>query len=89
MVKVQCYIYKCCSKTFKTNFVSLVDRNSNFTKELKSDSGHLISDYMGSLKNVCKSFKKFFGMKIETLILKISKVFERAEIRNTYIISTP
>lgn len=27
---------------------------------MKSESEHLISDYLGSLKNVCKSFKKFF-----------------------------
>ena len=62
MVKVQCYICKCCSKSFQTDFVSLIDRNSNFTNELKSESDHLISDYMGSLKNVCKYFKKFFGI---------------------------
>ena len=27
-------------------------------------SEHLISDYLGSLKNVCKSFKKFFGITV-------------------------
>lgn len=60
-VKVQRYICKRCSKTFQTDLTSLVDKNSNFTNELKSESEHLISDYLGSLKNVCKSFKKFFG----------------------------
>ena len=57
-VKVQRYICKRCSKTFQTDLTSLVDKNSNFTNELKSESEHLISDYLGSLKNVCKSFKK-------------------------------
>jgi transposase-like protein len=31
---------------------------------LKSESEHSISDYLGSLKNVCKSFKKFFGISV-------------------------
>lgn len=31
---------------------------------MKSESEHLISDYLGSLKNVCKSFKKFFGITV-------------------------
>ena len=53
MVKVQRYICKRCDKTFQTDLTSLVDKNSNFTNELKSDSEHLISDYLGSLKNVC------------------------------------
>ena len=57
-VKVQRYICKHCGKTFQTDLTSLVDKNSNFTNELKSESEHLISDYLGSLKNVCKSFKK-------------------------------
>ena len=57
-VKVQRYICKRCGKTFQTDLTSLVDKNSNFTNELKSESEHLISDYLGSLKNVCKSFKK-------------------------------
>ena len=57
-VKVQRYICKRCDKTFQTDLSSLVDKNSNFTNELKSESEHLISDYLGSLKNVCKSFKK-------------------------------
>ena len=57
-VKVQHYICKRCGKTFQTDLTSLVDKNSNFTNELKSESEHLISDYLGSLKNVCKSFKK-------------------------------
>ena len=64
MVKVQLYICKCCSKTFQTDLTTLVDKNSNFTNELKSESEHLISDYLGSLKNVCKSFKKFFGISV-------------------------
>ena len=64
MVKVQRYICKCCSKTFQTDLTSLVDKNSNFTNDLKSESEHLISDYLGSLKNVCKSFKKFFGISV-------------------------
>ena len=63
-VKVQRYICKRCDKTFQTDLTSLVDKNSNFTNELKSESEHLISDYLGSLKNVCKSFKKFFGITI-------------------------
>ena len=63
-VKVQRYICKRCSKTFQTDLTSLVDKNSNFTNELKSESEHLISDYLGSLKNVCKSFKKFFGITV-------------------------
>ena len=50
--------------TFQTDLTSLVDKNSNFTNELKSESEHLISDYLGSLKNVCKSFKKFFGITV-------------------------
>ena len=57
-VKVQRYICKRCGKTFQTDLTSFVDKNSNFTNELKSESEHLISDYLGSLKNVCKSFKK-------------------------------
>ena len=64
IVKVQRYICKRCSKTFQTDLTSLVDKNSNFTNELKSESEHLISDYLGSLKNVCKSFKKFFGITV-------------------------
>ena len=52
-VKVQRYICKRCGKTFQTDLTSLVDKNSNFTNELKSESEHLISDYLGSLKNVC------------------------------------
>ena len=64
MVKVQRYICKRCDKTFQTDLTSLVDKNSNFTNELKSDSEHLISDYLGSLKNVCNSFKKFFGISV-------------------------
>ena len=63
-VKVQRYICKRCDKTFQTDLTSLVDKNSNFTNELKSESEHLISDYLGSLKNVCKSFKKFFGITV-------------------------
>ena len=63
-VKVQRYICKRCGKTFQTDLTSLVDKNSNFTNELKSESEHLISDYLGSLKNVCKSFKKFFGITV-------------------------
>ncbi len=64
MVKVQRYICKRCGKTFQTDLTSLVDKNSNFTNELKNESEHLISDYLGSLKNVCKSFKKFFGITV-------------------------
>ena len=63
-VKVQRYICKNCGKTFQTDLTNLVDKNSNFTNELKNESEHLISDYLGSLKNVCKSFKKFFGISI-------------------------
>ena len=63
-VKVQRYICKHCGKTFQTDLTHLVDKNSNFTNELKSESEHLISDYLGSLKNVCKSFKKFFGITV-------------------------
>ena len=63
-VKVQRYVCKHCGKTFQTDLTSLVDKNSNFTNELKSESEHLISDYLRSLKNVCKSFKKFFGISV-------------------------
>ncbi len=49
-VKVQCYICKRCGKTFQTDLTSLVNKNSNFTNELKSEFEHLISDYLGSLK---------------------------------------
>ncbi|AMK16373.1 hypothetical protein [Methanobrevibacter olleyae] len=63
-VKIQRYICKRCDKTFQTDLTSLVDKNSNFTKELKNESEHLISNYLGSLNNVCKSFKKFFGISI-------------------------
>ncbi|WP_400227375.1 hypothetical protein [Methanobrevibacter smithii] len=63
-VKVQRYICKRCGKTFQTDLTSLVDKNSNFTNDLKSESEHLILDYLGSLKNVCKSFKKFFGITV-------------------------
>ena len=49
-VKVQRYICKRCNKTFQADLTSLVDKNSNFTNELKSESEHLISDYLGSLK---------------------------------------
>ena len=61
-MKAKRYICKRCSKTFQTDLTILVDKNSNFTNELESESEHLISDYLGSLKNVCKSFKKFFGI---------------------------
>ena len=64
MVKVQHYICKRCGKIFQTDLTSHADKNSNFTNELKSKSEHLISDYLGSLKNVCKSFKKFFGISV-------------------------
>ena len=37
-VKVQRYICKRCGKTFQTDLTSLVDKNSNFTNELKSES---------------------------------------------------
>ena len=37
-------------RPFKTDLTSLVDKNSNFTNELKSESEHLISDYLESLK---------------------------------------
>lgn len=49
-VKVQRYICKRCNKTFQADLTSLVNKNSNFTNELKSESEHLISDYLGSLK---------------------------------------
>ena len=49
-VKVQCYICKRCGKTFQTDLTSLINKNSNFTNELKSEFEHLISDYLGSLK---------------------------------------
>ena len=62
MIKVQRYICKHCSKTFQTDLTSLVDKSSNFTNELKSESEHSISDHLESLKNVGKSFKKFFGI---------------------------
>lgn len=64
IVKFQRYSCKCCDKTFQTDLTSLVDKNSNFTNELKSESEHLISDYLGSLKNACKSFKKFFEISV-------------------------
>ena len=63
-VKVQRYICKRCDKTFQTDLTTLVDKNNNFTNELKSESEHLISYYLESLKNVCKSFKKFFGITV-------------------------
>ena len=44
-VKVQHHICKRCGKTFQTDLTSLVDKNSKFTNELKSESEHLISDY--------------------------------------------
>ena len=56
-VKVQRYICKWCSKTFQTDLTSLVDKNSNFTNELKSESEHLISDYLGSLKKFVNHLK--------------------------------
>lgn len=63
---VQVQRYKCneCGKTFQTDLSTLVDKNSNFTNELKEESKHFISDYLGSLKNVCKTFKKSFGINI-------------------------
>ena len=57
-------VFKEIGKTRVKDLTSLVDKNSNFTNELKSESEHLISDYLGSLKNVCKSFKKFFGISV-------------------------
>ena len=33
-----------CDKTFQTDLTSFVDKNSNFTNELKNESEHLISD---------------------------------------------
>ena len=38
-VKVKCYSCKRCNKTFHTDLTSFVDKNSNFTNELKSESG--------------------------------------------------
>lgn len=63
-VNVQRYICKRCDKTFQTDLTNLVDKNSNFTNELKSEYEYLISDYLESFKNVCKSFKKFFGITV-------------------------
>ena len=40
-VKVQRYICKRYGKTFQTNLTSLVDKNNNFTNELKSETEHL------------------------------------------------
>ena len=37
MVKVQRYICKRCDKTFQTDLTSLVDKNSDFTNELKAN----------------------------------------------------
>ena len=34
-------------------------------------SEHLISDYLGSLKIVCKSFKKFYGISISHRTIEI------------------
>ena len=70
-MKVQRYICKRCSKTFQTDLTSLVDKNSNFTNELKSESEHLISDYLGSLKNVCNPLKSFLESVFHTKQLKI------------------
>lgn len=63
-VRVQRYKCKRCEKTFQTDLSTLVDKNSNFTNELKKESEHLISDYLGSLRNICKSFQKFFGISV-------------------------
>lgn len=63
-VKVQRYICRKCDKTFQTDLSTLVDKNGNFTKELKEESKHFLSDYLGSLKNICKTFKKSFGITI-------------------------
>ena len=63
-MKVQCYICKRCDKTFQMDLTSFVDKNGNFINKLKSKSEHLISDYLGSLKNICKSSKKFFGISV-------------------------
>ena len=41
-VKVQRYICKRCNKTFQTDLTTLVDKNNNFTNELKNESEHLI-----------------------------------------------
>ena len=76
-VKVQRYICKRCGKTFQTDLTSLVDKNSNFTNELKSESEHLISDYLGSLKifvnllkNSLESLFHIKQLKIGFLLMK-------------------
>ena len=63
-VKVQRYKCKECGKSFQTDLTALVDKNSNFTNELKEGSMHFISDYLGSLNNVCKTFKEIFGIRV-------------------------
>lgn len=92
-VKVQRYICKRCDKTFQTDLTSLVDKNSNFTNELKSESEHLISDYLGSLKNVCKSFKKILWnhsfhikqLKIGFLLMKTFLEFDLGRCSGYYV----
>ena len=56
-MKIQSYICKRCNKTFQNGLTSLVDKNNNFTNELKSE--YLISDYLGSLKNLVNLLKSF------------------------------
>lgn len=51
-------------KTFQTDLTSLVNKNSNFTNELKSESEHLISDYLGILK---KMFLNLLKNSLESL----------------------
>lgn len=63
-VKVQRYMCKECGQTFQTDLTTLVDKNSNFTNELKEGSMHFLSDYLGSLRNICKTFKEIFGINI-------------------------
>ena len=60
MLKFSVIIINIVKKTFQTDLSSLVNKNNNFTNELKSESEHLISDYFGSLKDICKSLKNSF-----------------------------
>ena len=50
-VKVQRYICKRCGKTFQTDLTSLVDKNSNFTNELKKQATKLKMPFKKQCQN--------------------------------------
>ena len=60
VVKFEVTFVKCYGKTFRTDLTCFVDKNSNFTNELKIESETFYFGLFGKFENVSKSFQKFF-----------------------------